>query len=61
MVIKKEVIDVANLCGLRPHLIEKDYVLGWVLTGIYHHTLLKNSWIFKGGTSFHKLPFEIRE
>ena len=54
MVIKKEVIDVANLCGLRPHLIEKDYVLGWVLTGIYHHALLKNSWIFKGGTSFHK-------
>lgn len=58
MVIKKEVIDIANLCGLRPHVIEKDYVLGWVLTGIYHHVLLKNSWIFKGGTSFHKCHYE---
>ena len=58
MVTKNEVMDVADLCGLRPHLIEKDYVLGWVLTGIYHHTLLKDSWIFKGGTSFHKCHYE---
>ncbi|MXW32753.1 MAG: nucleotidyl transferase AbiEii/AbiGii toxin family protein [Rhodothermaceae bacterium] len=58
MVIKKEVMNVARLCRLQPYVIEKDYVLGWVLTGIYHHSSLKNSWIFKGGTSFHKCHYE---
>ena len=58
MVTKKELKGVAHLCGLRPHIIEKDYVLGWVLTGIYHHALLKNSWIFKGGTCFRKCHYE---
>ncbi len=59
MVTKKELINVVNMCGLRhPHLVEKDYVLGWVLTAIYHHNQLKDNWIFKGGTSFHKCHYE---
>ena len=58
MVTKNEILDVKDLCGLDPHVIEKDYVLGWVLAGIYHHASLKNHWIFKGGTSFHKCHFE---
>ena len=58
MVTKNEILNVKDLCGLNPHIIEKDYVLGWVLAGIYHHASLKNHWIFKGGTSFHKCHYE---
>ena len=58
MVTKTELRRVRYLCGLGPHIIEKDYVLGWVLAGIYHHASLKDHWIFKGGTSFHKCHYE---
>lgn len=58
MVSKKEIMRVTRLCGLKPQVIEKDYVLGWILAGIYQHASLKNSWIFKGGTSFRKCHFE---
>jgi predicted nucleotidyltransferase component of viral defense system len=33
-------------------VIEKDYVLGWMLAGIYAHDELADNWIFKGGTCF---------
>ncbi len=58
MITKKEIKKVARVRGLRPHVIEKDYLLSWVLTGIYQHVSLKNNWIFKGGTSFKKCYFE---
>jgi hypothetical protein len=35
-------------------IIEKDYILGWVLRGIYRHPQVQNIWIFKGGTSLKK-------
>ena len=41
-----------------PHVIEKDYVLGWLLWGIYNHDALAESWIFKGGTCLKKCFFE---
>ena len=30
---------------LTPHVVEKDYVLGWMLAGIYAHEELAESWI----------------
>ncbi len=39
-------------------IIEKDYVLSWVLAGIHMHEATKNSWIFKGGTCLKKCYFE---
>jgi len=44
--------------GLRANVIEKDYVLGWVLAGIFNHTALGSSWSFKGGTCLKKCFFE---
>ena len=44
--------------GLRPDIIEKDYVLGWVLAGIFNHSALQSKWIFKGGTCLKKCFFE---
>jgi predicted nucleotidyltransferase component of viral defense system len=35
-------------------VIEKDYVLGWLLAGIAQHPLLGRSWVFKGGTCLRK-------
>ena len=36
--------------GLREEVVEKDYVLGWVLWGIGTDPLLSTTWVFKGGT-----------
>lgn len=39
-------------------VIEKDYVLGWLLAGIASHAELKRTWIFKGGTCLRKCYYE---
>jgi Nucleotidyl transferase AbiEii toxin, Type IV TA system len=39
-------------------VVEKDYVLGWILAGIYGHEELAESWVFKGGTCLKKCYFE---
>lgn len=44
--------------GLAPNVIEKDYVLGWVLAGIAAHPVVGKSWVFKGGTCLKKCFFE---
>ena len=43
--------------GLAHSVIEKDYVLGWLLAGIADHAELR-SWVFKGGTCLRKCYFE---
>lgn len=58
MIDKREIIDAATALGLNPHIVEKDYVLGWILWGIYNHPALAESWIFKGGTCLKKCFFE---
>ena len=40
------------------HVVEKDYVLGWMLAGIYANPELRESWVFKGGTCLKKCFFE---
>lgn len=50
--------EVANETGLQPHVIEKDYVIGWVLAGIYSHPELRDNWVFKGGTCLKKCFFD---
>jgi predicted nucleotidyltransferase component of viral defense system len=39
-------------------VVEKDYVLGWMLAGIYAHAELADHWLFKGGTCLKKCFFE---
>lgn len=39
-------------------MIEKDYVLGWLLWGIHGHEAIGESWMFKGGTCLKKCFFE---
>ena len=58
MIDRREILDTAEILGLLPHVVEKDYVLGWILAGIYRQTALAESWIFKGGTCLKKCYFE---
>ena len=58
MIDAREIQDFAGQLSLRPEVIEKDYVLGWLLAGIDHHPELAASWVFKGGTCLKKVYFE---
>ena len=45
--------------GLREEVVEKDYVLGWLLWGIgSDEPVLGNRWMFKGGTCLKKCYIE---
>jgi predicted nucleotidyltransferase component of viral defense system len=58
------VIPQRELAALRAEwildqgVIEKDYVLGWLLAGIANHAELNRTWIFKGGTCLRKCYYE---
>ena len=58
MIDRREILDTATRVSLSPHVVEKDYVLGWLRAGIYAHEALTESWIFKGGTCLKKCFFE---
>ncbi len=58
MIDRREILDLAAQTTLTPHVVEKDYVLGWMLAGIYGHEELADSWLFKGGTCLKKCFFE---
>lgn len=58
MISKREILDLATQTGLQPHVVEKDYVIGWLLAGINQAQELKDTWVFKGGTCLKKCYFE---
>src|SRR4051812_31536334 len=58
MIHKREILQIAARTGLSAQVIEKDYVLGWLLAGIYQHEAFRSSWIFKGGTCLKKCYFD---
>ncbi len=55
---RREILDAAAQTSLTPHVVEKDYVLGWMLAGISRHKELTDNWVFKGGTCLKKCFFE---
>jgi predicted nucleotidyltransferase component of viral defense system len=58
VVDRREILEAAAELGLQPQVLEKDYVLGWLLAGIYRHERLRSTWVFKGGTCLKKCYFE---
>jgi predicted nucleotidyltransferase component of viral defense system len=58
LIDKREILEAASSLGLQPSVVEKDYVLGWILAGINDHEQLAEAWIFKGGTCLKKCYFE---
>ena len=58
MIDRQEIMDFAREFQLDPSIIEKDYVLGWLLAGISNYPQLESTWVFKGGTCLKKCYFE---
>ena len=58
MIGRADIDDRVRTWGLREDVVEKDYVLGWVLWGIGADPLLGRTWIFKGGTCLKKCYIE---
>lgn len=58
MIDKREILEAASSFSLLPNVVEKDYVLGWILAGINAHEEIAESWVFKGGTCLKKCYFE---
>ncbi|HYB73108.1 MAG TPA: nucleotidyl transferase AbiEii/AbiGii toxin family protein [Candidatus Sulfotelmatobacter sp.] len=58
MINKQDILDRATEWRLRPDIVEKDYVLGWLLAGLASHPETRATWVFKGGTCIKKCYFE---
>ena len=58
MIPKRELEQLRAEWSLDLGVIEKDYVLGWLLAGIAQHPLLGQNWVFKGGTCLRKCYYE---
>ena len=58
MITKQEILDRAREWRLRPDVVEKDYVLGWVLAAMSRHPEISRHWILKGGTCLKKCFLE---
>lgn len=57
MISKQEIIQQSILNKVRSEIIEKDYVLGWILAGINNHKSLSKHWAFKGGDMSEEMLF----
>ena len=58
MTNKQDILDRATEWRLRPDIVEKDYVLGWLLAALAPHSETRATWVFKGGTCIKKCYFE---
>lgn len=58
MIANQELRNLVTEWGLRDDVIEKDYVIGWLLWGIGSDPDLGSHWAFKGGTSLKKCYIE---
>jgi len=58
VISKQDILDRAVEWNLRAEIVEKDYVLGWLLAAFAQHPLTSRSWVFKGGTCLKKCFFE---
>jgi predicted nucleotidyltransferase component of viral defense system len=55
---RRELEQLRSEWSLDLAVIEKDYVLGWLLAGIAQHPQLGPGWVFKGGTCLRKCYYE---
>lgn len=58
MIDRQEILAHAAKNSLSANMIEKDYVINWILAGISNSTVLRDQWIFKGGTCLKKCYFK---
>lgn len=58
MISRSDIEQRVREWGLREEVVEKDYIIGWVLWGIGRDERLGSAWAFKGGTSLKKCYIE---
>jgi predicted nucleotidyltransferase component of viral defense system len=58
MIEQRELASLRGEWLLDQGVIEKDYVLGWLLAGIAENDRLNQQWVFKGGTCLRKCYYE---
>lgn len=58
MIDKKEIEEKAKYFEIHPSQVEKDYVFGWMLFGIFTASSLKDIFFLKGGNALRKGYFE---
>lgn len=58
MIGRADLVERVSEWGLREDVVEKDYVLGWILAGIGSDSGLSDAWVFKGGTCLKKCYIE---
>ncbi len=58
MIPQRELAALRAEWTLDQGVIERDYILGWLLAGIAHHEALNRTWVFKGGTCLRKCYYE---
>ncbi|MDA8067639.1 MAG: nucleotidyl transferase AbiEii/AbiGii toxin family protein [Actinomycetota bacterium] len=58
MITQRELAVLRGEWMLDQGVIEKDYVLGWLLAGIASHAGLAQTWVFKGGTCLRECYYE---
>jgi predicted nucleotidyltransferase component of viral defense system len=58
VITKTDILARAAEWELRPDVVEKDYVLGWLLAGFALHPATSRHWVFKGGTCLKKCYLE---
>lgn len=58
MIRKQDILDRVGEWKLRPDVVEKDYVLGWLLSAFALNAEASRTWVFKGGTCLKKCFFE---
>jgi len=55
---REEVTVLGEEYSLELLVVEKDYVLGWLLAGVAANPEFTSSWVFKGGTCLKKCQLE---
>lgn len=58
MITKADILERAAEWHLDPQVVEKDYVLGWLLAAIGADPEIREAWVFKGGTCLKKCYLE---
>jgi predicted nucleotidyltransferase component of viral defense system len=58
VISRADIVERVQEWRLAEQVVEKDYVLGWMLWGIGSDVILGNQWVFKGGTCLKKCYIE---
>ena len=55
--LKVRLQEARKKAGLPWEILERDYLLSWILVGLFQVKNLKNTLVFKGGTALKKCYF----